>query len=35
MAALSRMEISIAYPAAVALDSMIVVNIGLLLFEEI
>ena len=35
MAALSRMEISIAYPAAVALNFMLVVIIGLLLFGEI
>lgn len=35
MAALSRMEISIAYPAAVALNFMIVVILGLILFGEI
>ena len=34
MAALSRIEISIAYPAAVALNFMVVVIIGLLLFGE-
>ena len=34
MAALSRMEISIAYPAAIALNFAIVVIIGLLLFSE-
>lgn len=35
MAALSRMEISIAYPAAVAFNFMIVVILGLILFGEI
>lgn len=34
MVALSRMEISIAYPAAIALNFMVVVIIGLLLFGE-
>ncbi len=34
MAALSRMEISLAYPAAVALNFMVVVILGLILFGE-
>ena len=34
MAALSRMEISLAYPAATSLNFLIVVTIGLFLFSE-